>query len=156
MAEKPQMTTKRETDRTPLSNINTMGQGLGKKKKWKCSLLSRLTLSDPMNYSPSGSSVYGILQERILELVAILFSRRSSQLMDQICKHILYHLSHQGTLIPKQNKRCNKKIDNEVYPLPNFKMFNICLKLGKKSFKYNANWSLCFFLFLFFLILFYF
>ena len=117
---------------------------------------SHLTLCQLMDCSLLGSSVYGILQERILELVAILFSRRSSQLMDQICKHILYHLSHQGTLIPKQNKRCNKKIDNEVYPLPNFKMFNICLKLGKKSFKYNANWSLCFFLFLIFLILFYF
>ena len=32
------------------------------------------TLSDPMDYSPSGSSVHGILQARVLEWVAIAFS----------------------------------------------------------------------------------
>ena len=37
------------------------------------------TLSDPMDYSPSGSSVHGILQARILEWVAVLFSRGSSK-----------------------------------------------------------------------------
>ena len=37
------------------------------------------TLCDPMYYSPPGSSVHGILQARILELVAILFSRGSSK-----------------------------------------------------------------------------
>ena len=31
---------------------------------------------DPMDCSPSGSSVYGILQARILEWFAISFSRR--------------------------------------------------------------------------------
>ena len=36
------------------------------------------TLSDPMDYSLPGSSVYGIFQARILEWVAISFSRRSS------------------------------------------------------------------------------
>ena len=36
------------------------------------------TLCDPMNCSPSGSSVCGILQPRILEWVAICFSRGSS------------------------------------------------------------------------------
>ena len=36
---------------------------------------SRLTLCDPMNSSPPGSSVHGILQAGILEWVAILFSR---------------------------------------------------------------------------------
>ena len=38
-----------------------------------------LTLCDPMEGSRSGSSVHGILQARILEWVAISFSRRSSQ-----------------------------------------------------------------------------
>ena len=33
------------------------------------------TLCDPVDYSPSGSSVHGILQARILEWVAISFSR---------------------------------------------------------------------------------
>ena len=32
------------------------------------------TVCDPMNYSLLGSSVHGIFQERILELVAISFS----------------------------------------------------------------------------------
>ena len=41
------------------------------------------TLCDPMDYSPSGSSVLGILQERILEWVTISFSRGSSQPRDQ-------------------------------------------------------------------------
>ena len=38
-----------------------------------------LTLCDPMGCSPPGSSVPGILQARILEWVAISFSRESSQ-----------------------------------------------------------------------------
>ena len=36
------------------------------------------TLCDPMDCSPPGSSIRGILQARILEWVAILFSRGSS------------------------------------------------------------------------------
>ena len=40
---------------------------------------SCLTLCDPMDYSPPSSSVHGILQARILEWVAIPFSRESSQ-----------------------------------------------------------------------------
>ena len=40
---------------------------------------SCLTLYNPMDYSPPGSSVRGILQARIVEWVAIPFSRRSSQ-----------------------------------------------------------------------------
>ena len=38
---------------------------------------SCLTLCNPMDYSPPGSSFHGILQERILEWVAIPFSRGS-------------------------------------------------------------------------------
>ena len=37
---------------------------------WSC-----LTLCDPVDCSPPGSSVHGILQARVLEWVAILFSR---------------------------------------------------------------------------------
>ena len=44
---------------------------------------SRPTLCDPMDCSPPGSSVHGILQTRILEWVAIFFSRRSSQPRDR-------------------------------------------------------------------------
>ena len=48
----------------------------------------RLTLCNPMDYSPPGSSVHRTLQARILEWVAISFSRGSSQLRDQ--NHISY------------------------------------------------------------------
>ena len=44
---------------------------------------SCLTLCDPVDCSPPGSSVRGILQARILEWVVIPFSRRSSQPRDQ-------------------------------------------------------------------------
>ena len=42
-----------------------------------------LTLCDPMDCSLPGSSLHGILQARILEWVAISFSRGSSQLRDR-------------------------------------------------------------------------
>ena len=42
-----------------------------------------LTLCDPMDCSLLGSSVHGILQNRILEWVAFPFSRASSQPRDQ-------------------------------------------------------------------------
>ena len=45
--------------------------------------LSHVQLCDPMDYSPSGSSIHGISQARILEWVAKPFSRESSQPRDQ-------------------------------------------------------------------------
>ena len=52
---------------------------------WKKVLVTQwcLTAFDPVNCSPPGSSVHGILQARILERVAIPFSRRSSQPRDR-------------------------------------------------------------------------
>ena len=44
---------------------------------------SRQTLCDPMDCNPPGSSVHGILQARILNLVAFPFSRKSFQPRDQ-------------------------------------------------------------------------
>ena len=44
---------------------------------------SRLTLCDPMDCSLPVSSIHGIFQARVLEWVAISFSRRSSQLRDR-------------------------------------------------------------------------
>ena len=41
------------------------------------------TLCNPMGCSPPGSSVHGVLQARMLEWVAVLFSRGSSQPRDQ-------------------------------------------------------------------------
>ena len=47
------------------------------------SLRSYLTLCNPMDCSPPGSSVHGIFQGRILEWVAMLSSRGSSRPRDQ-------------------------------------------------------------------------
>ena len=50
--------------------------------KWKVKVLvaqSNLTLCDPMDCSPPGSSIHGILQVRILEWAAIPISKFSSQ-----------------------------------------------------------------------------
>ena len=47
--------------------------------KWKCYSLSSVQLCNAMNYHGPGSSVHGILQARILEWVAIPFSRGSSR-----------------------------------------------------------------------------
>ena len=60
-----------------------------------------LTLCDPMDCSPPGSSVHGILQIKIMELVAIPFSRGSSLAFFSCIscisciRWILYGLSHQ-------------------------------------------------------------
>ena len=43
------------------------------------------TLCHPMDYSPPGPSVHGILQARILEWVAISFSRGYFRPRDQTC-----------------------------------------------------------------------
>ena len=60
---------------------------------------SCLTLCDPMDCSPPGSSVHGILQARTLEWVAIPFSRGIFLIQGSNpgllhCRQILYHLSH--------------------------------------------------------------
>ena len=62
-------------------------------------LQSCLSLCDPLDCSPTGSTIHGILQARILEWVAISFSRGSSQLRDRtlvsfvscIGRRVLYH-----------------------------------------------------------------
>ena len=51
-------------------------------KKWVLVAQLCLTLCDRMDCSPPGFSVHGILQARILECVALPFSRRSSQPRD--------------------------------------------------------------------------
>ena len=44
------------------------------------------TLSNPMDYSPPGSSVHGIFQARVLEWGAIAFSRLTGQ------AEVIHHL----------------------------------------------------------------
>ena len=70
------------------------------------------TLCNPMN--PSGSSAHGTLQARILEWVAISFSKgifptQGSNLGLLHCRQILYHLSHKGNqLSPRQGRYTSK------------------------------------------------
>ena len=66
------------------------------------SLQSCPTLCDPIDGSPPGSPISGILQARILEWVAVPFSRGSSPTQGSNpglpnCGQILYPLSHQRT-----------------------------------------------------------
>ena len=64
------------------------------------------TLCNPMNCNPPGSSVHGILQARIVEGVAISFSRGSSPPRDWACIScigIVKDCSHVcGTLCPEE------------------------------------------------------
>ena len=63
----------------------------------------RLTLCDPVDCSPPGFSVHGILQARMLEWVAISFSRGSSQPRDRT------QVSHIA------GRRCNLWATREVH-----------------------------------------
>ena len=70
--------------------------------KWN-DMLSHVGLWDPVDCSPPGSSVHGILQARMLESVAMPFSNGCSQPRDRPlsllhCKQIFYHLSHKRPL----------------------------------------------------------
>ena len=61
------------------------------------------TPCDPKSYSPPGSSVHGILQARISELVASSFFRGPSQPRDRTQvsytgRWVLYQLSYEGSL----------------------------------------------------------
>ena len=62
------------------------------------------SFATPMDCSPPGSSVLGVLQARMLEWVAMPSSRGSSRLTQGLnlgllhCRQTLYHLSHQGRL----------------------------------------------------------
>ena len=55
---------------------------------------SCLTLCDPIDYGPPGSSVHGILQARILEWVAISFS----VLYMNVVKRLNLEFSSQGEI----------------------------------------------------------
>ena len=66
-----------------------------------------LTLCNPMDYSPRGFSVHGILQVRILEWIAISFSRGSSWLREWtlVCRFFITEpppVSSNGTILHTQ------------------------------------------------------
>ena len=61
-------------------------------------LQSCLTLCGPMDRSPLGSSVHGILQARIQQWVAMLFGRGSSQSRDRTRVSCVYLYWQAGSL----------------------------------------------------------
>ena len=65
---------------------------------------SCLTLCSPMDYSPPGSSVHGISQGRILEWVAISYSKESSQPRNRTNPCLLHLLHWQGGSWPLSHK----------------------------------------------------
>ena len=82
------------------------------------------TLCNPMDCSPPGSSVHGTLQARILDRVAIPFSRESSPPRDKTlgllpCRQILYQLTHQESPIFSDKKEFNLEINKIVRKSPN-------------------------------------
>ena len=70
-----------------------------------CAVLSHSVISDslqPMDCSPPGFCIHGILQARILKWVAMPSSGGPSQPQGSnpgllLCRQTLYHLSHQGS-----------------------------------------------------------
>ena len=80
-----------------------------------CTLSCVLTVWDPMCCNLPGSSVHGIFQARMLEQIALCFSKGSSQPRDQTrILHLLHwqagslQLSHQGS--PNQAKELLEKM----------------------------------------------
>ena len=69
------------------SHVSLPGAGICLSSNYVCHPVlvaqSCPTLCNPMNYSPPGSSVHGILQARILDWVPIPFSRESSRPSDR-------------------------------------------------------------------------
>ena len=64
-------------------HLLTLHEGMNAQLLQSCPILR-----DPMDCSPRGSSINGIIQVRILEWVAIFFFRRFSQHRD--CTHVSY------------------------------------------------------------------
>ena len=76
----------RKVERNSRGKVGKEGKRKDVKRKWIQVCMharSYLTLCDPLDCSPPGSSVHGIFQARMLEWVAISYSRRSSLLRDR-------------------------------------------------------------------------
>ena len=68
---------------------------------------SCLTLCDPMDCSPPGTSVHGILKARILEWVAMPFSKGSSWPGDQTCVSYI-------SCIGRRTLCCERRMGNPI------------------------------------------
>ena len=89
-----------------------------------------LTLCDPMDCSPPGSSVHGIFQARILQWVAMSYSRESSQ----------HRIEPTSAVSPALRGRFfNHCTTWEAQPLPRQKL--IISGLEKQSFSLTPIWE---------------
>ena len=99
MLERPKTMWKEDANKQTMVRV-TFQRGLSAKSLQSCP-----NLQDPMNRSPSVSSVHGISQARILEWVAMPSSSGSSLPRDRTCisyvsyigKRVLYHQHHEGS-----------------------------------------------------------
>ena len=89
-----------------------------------CAVLSCSgTLGDPMNCSPAGSSVHGILQARILEWVAMPSSRRSSQPGTNLSNPGVPHLPSEPPekgILPNSETHQDKELPSMFVPFSSF------------------------------------
>ena len=111
---------------------------------------SCLTLSDPMDRSPPGSSAHGILQARVLEWVAISFSTESSWPKDQthtshIGRQVLYHwttkkvhIFHYFTLKEIQRKKVKLLSHVQLFVTPWAVAYQVSPSMG---FSRQEYWS---------------
>ena len=120
------------------------------------------TLCNPMNYSPPGSLVHGIFQARILEWVAISFSRGSSQPRDRTHSSCTFCSADElftseppgkpGGKLSKRHKSTGKQLNTQYYKDPTIrslviypskmktytKMFTRALLLIIKTWKFKC------------------
>ena len=105
--------------------------------KWSVMLVAQScpTLCNPMDYNPSVSSVHGIFQARILEWVAISFSRGSSWLRYQT--RVSYIAGRLFTIWATREAQIQKEIYHQLV------INNMFLKYKKNFIKQNLdqhNW----------------
>ena len=100
------------------------------------SLQSCLTVCDPMDCSPPGSSVHGVLQARILEWVALPSSRGYSQPRDRthvsyvscIGRQVFYHQCHLGSLLSPEETSIHSRNSFELWNRPQTRfLVRICI-----------------------------
>ena len=92
-------------------------------------LQSCMTPCNPMDYRPPGSSVYGIFQARILEWVAISFSRASSRPRDRTHVSYISSISRQDSLFIPLIIKFNVTYKILTFAWVSFSVFSISLSL---------------------------
>ena len=108
------------------------------------------TLCDPRYCSPQGSSLHGILQARVLEWVAIPFSRGPSpprdgtQISCRTCRQILYCLSyqvHRQVIFKEMNLKLLSLMKENCSLIPQ-PYLNICMLPGTRLiFSFNDSFE---------------